>query len=221
MILKLPTDEFISEILEKYSKEEGDELNEKLLQLFKVFNDDSNKYNVLIKVAALNKIYSTAITNINPVVDQIIKISKERRNLKELNDFVKFVDEISIVNWKNKEKNIDFTRNNLSFASKYVHFLSEFKTPIYDSYIWILINGYLGIKNGGKFSFSPPKNFEAFYLRFKEFKTEFKLEKYLNYSIDKFLWQYGKQNIQDIMKDTSLNLDQAKSELKNRIKKYN
>ena len=61
MKLKNPTEEFIDEILKLYSVEEGDELNENLLKLFKTFNDDKNKFNVLIKVASLNKIYSTAI----------------------------------------------------------------------------------------------------------------------------------------------------------------
>ena len=40
MKLKKPTEEFIAEILKLYSVEEGDELNENLLKLFKTFNDD-------------------------------------------------------------------------------------------------------------------------------------------------------------------------------------
>jgi hypothetical protein len=54
--LKEPTKKFIDEILKLYSIEEGVELNENLLKLFKTFNDDKNKFNVLIKVASLNKI---------------------------------------------------------------------------------------------------------------------------------------------------------------------
>ena len=44
MTLKKPTEEFIAEILKLYSVEEGDELNDNLLKLFKTFNDDKNKF---------------------------------------------------------------------------------------------------------------------------------------------------------------------------------
>ena len=75
MKLKKPSKEFIEENLKLFSHKKGDELNENLLKLFETFNDDKNKFHVIIKVAALNKIYSTAITNINPVVEKIVKTS--------------------------------------------------------------------------------------------------------------------------------------------------
>ena len=217
MKLQRPTQKFIAEILELYSVEEGDELNENLLKLFKTFNNDNDKFNVLIKVASLNKIYSTAIVNINPVVEQIIKVSSSYLYPKTITDYVSFVDDISRVNWTNN-KGQSFERNNLSFASKYVHFLSDFETPIYDSYIWIIIKGYLGQKNGEKISFENPSNFKEFYAIFKKFKIDLGLENYSNYNIDKFLWQYGKKLIRDIENEMSIDLEQAKSELKKRIK---
>ena len=112
MKLKKPTEEFITEILKLYSAEEGDELNENLLKLFKTFDDDKNKFNVLIKVASLNKIYSTAIVNINPVVKQIIKVSNSESNPKTITEYIAFVDKISKINWTN-DKGKCFERNNL------------------------------------------------------------------------------------------------------------
>ena len=216
MKLKKPTEEFIAEILELYSEE--NELNENLLKLFKTFDDNKNKYNVLIKVASLNKIYSTAIVNINPVVGQIIKISSSAKSKpKTLAEYIELVDKISKINWTNS-KGKKFERNNLSFSSKYVHFLSDYKTPIYDSYIWIIIKGYLGQKNNENISFENPTNFEEFYIIFEKFKTDLGLEHYSNYDIDKFLWQYGKNLINDIETEMSIDLEQAKSELKKRIK---
>lgn len=217
MKLRKPTKEFIAEILDLYSAEEGDELNENLLKLFKTFNNDKNKFNVLIKVASLNKIYSTAIVNINPVVEQIIKISSFESNPKTITEYIEFVDKISKVSWTN-DKGKNFGRNNLSFSSKYVHFLSNFKTPIYDSYIWIIIKGYLGQENNEKISFENPSNFREFYTIFEKFKIDLDLENYSNYNIDKFLWQYGKKLIQKIEEEMSIDTDQAKSELKKRIK---
>lgn len=217
MKLHKPTKEFVLKILQLYSKEEGDELNDNLLKLFQTFENDKDKFNVLIKVAALNKIYSTAITNINPVVGQIINVSSSYQSLKTINEYVNFVDKIAVVKWTNN-KGKSFERNNLSFASKYVHFLSGFETPIYDSYIWIIIKGYLGQKNNKKVSFKTPKNYKEFYAIFEMFKREFCLENYSNYKIDKFLWQYGKMQTQDIENKMSINLHKAKSELKKRIK---
>lgn len=220
MKLEKPTNEFIAKILKLYSIKDGNELDQNLLKLFETFNDDKNKFNVLIKVASLNKIYSTAIVNINPVVNQIIKISNIDSKPKKLTEYIAFVDKISKVNWTN-EKGKSFERNNLSFSSKYVHFLSDFETPIYDSYIWIILNGYLGQKNNEKISFENPRNFKEFYATFEKFKIDLGLENYSNYDIDKFLWQYGKNLIQEIESEMSIDLEQAKSELKKRIKASN
>jgi len=217
MQLQKPTKEFITKILAQYSREEGNELNENLLKLFRTFDNDNDKYNVLIKVAAVNKIYSTAITNINPVVEKIINVNSEKIKLNEINDYVKFVDKISKIEWTNNKGN-DFKRNNLSFASKYVHFLSEYKTPIYDSYIWIIIKGYLGQKNKTKITFKKPENFNEFYITFDKFKRELSLENYSNYELDKFLWQYGKTLIMNIENELNIDLNKAKSELRKRIK---
>lgn len=216
MKLNKITNDFINEILKDYSLIEGDELNQKLLKLFKEFPDDTNKFDVLIKVASLNKIYSTAITNINPVVEKINKTAFNN-NIHSTDDFVNFVDKISFVKWQN-EKGNEYERNNLSFASKYVHFLSNFETPIYDSYIWIVIKGYLGQINDEKISFATPKNYAEFYSTFNKFKKAFNLEEHSNYDIDKFLWTYGRNLIKDIEKEMNVNLDMAKTELKKRIK---
>lgn len=218
MKLQKPTKEFISDILNLYSTEQnGNELNKNLLKLFKTFEDDNNKYNVLIKVAALNKIYSTAITNINPVVEQIIEVNKRCSNLNKLEDYIYFIDEIAKIKWTNK-KGESFERNNLSFASKYVHFVSEFQTPIYDSYIWIIIKGYLGQKIENEVTFKNPENFKEFYFTFDKFKKEFNLESYSNYELDKFLWQYGKSLISSLETELKISLEQSKSELKKRLK---
>lgn len=216
MKLNKITDEFIEEILKEYSIVEDDELNQKLLKLFQEFNDDTNKFDVLIKVASLNKIYSTAITNINPMVEKINKTA-ENHKLKTIDDYVDSVDKISVVKWKN-DKGEEYERNNLSFASKYVHFLSDYETPIYDSYIWIVIKGYLGQNNHEKLSFTVTKSYVEFHSTFREFKKVFNLENHSNYKIDKFLWIYGQKMIMAIAREMKINLDSAKSELRKRIK---
>jgi len=217
MTLKEPTDAFIQKTLRDYERIEGDELNNKLQKLFNDFNDENNKFDVLIKVAALNKIYSTAITNIIPIVEQINKVANLNGNLDSVDCFINLVDKISKTEWTN-DRNKCYKRNNLSFASKYVHFLSDKEIPIYDSYIWIVIKGYLGQKDQEKTSFAPPKNYQEFYLTFCRFKSIFGLESYSNYKVDKFLWTYGRNLITKIEVDLKLDLERAKSVLKKRLK---
>lgn len=214
--LQKPTSEFINKIDDIYINEEGNEINRKLSKLFESFPDNSNKQDVTIKVAALNSIYSTAITNIKPVVNHIVKTIPKNTTNYSLNDYISEVDKIATIQWENPNNGKSFIRHNLSFASKFIHFLSNKQTPIYDSYIWILMIGYF-FQKGKKYSFSSPKNYLEFYSKFEEFKNIYSLNHLSNYAIDKFLWQYGKTTLFDIIKAENVNLNKAKSILKKRI----
>lgn len=132
---------------------------------------------------------------------------------------MKFTDEIANIEWTNDSKKKTFKRNNISFASKYVHFKNNRKPPIYDSYIWILIKAYLAKIKGISPRFTEPKSYAEFYQAFIEFKNEYDLNSLTNYDIDKSLWTYSKLEIQKILEeDRSKSLEQAKAELKRRIK---
>lgn len=190
VILEFPEENFIKDILKEFDDNGNNDLNIKLLELFEIFNDFSNCNEVKIKVAALNKIYSTGILNIDPVIEKILsEIHFETKNFKEY-EFVELVDKIAKISWIDK-KGKNQNRKNLSFSSKYIHFLSGFKTPILDSYILELIKEYQKT-NGKKISFSNSKGYLEFYQIFEEFKKDFNLQRYSNYEIDKFLWQYAK-----------------------------
>ena len=213
LILKEITDDFIGKMLERHEFYDGVKMDKSLAKLFLHLNDESNLHEVKIKVAALNKLYSTAIQNINPVAEKIQEQWKENNVFNNEQSYVDFIDKISNVIYGNKP------RNNLSFASKYVHFLSNFQTPIYDSYIWIVMIGYL--KQSGsvqEYSFITPNNYADFYKVFNDFKTIYNLQGRENYEIDKFLWQYGKLLIDEIQaQNNNLSLEQAKSVLKKQL----
>jgi len=214
------TEKRFQQVLEIHNSDGGNSINDSLLKLFECMNDDFNRYEVNIRVAALNQIYSTAILHISPVVDKIIEIVPKNHNTFNEIHYVKLVDKISSVRWKNTTTGKEYFRCNLSFSSKYIHFLSNLKIPIYDSYIWIIMIGYLKQTNKGKYSFSTPKNYEEFYNIFLEFKTTFNLEDYSNYNIDKYLWQYGKNMINEIIEREKIPLSKAKSILKHEISDY-
>lgn len=119
------------------------------------------------------------------------KINSDTDGIEEC-EFIKLVCDIAKVEWKDKTGKLQ-SRTNLSFASKYIHFISKRKTPIYDSYIWIIMIGYLRQHANKNYSFSEPICYDNFYKKFVEFKEFFPLLKDVtNYKIDKFLWQMGK-----------------------------
>jgi len=218
--MKLMTinDENFKNMLGENDKGGGNEINKSLSDLFS-YMSNPDEYQVSIKVAALNQLYSTAIRYIKPVVEKIVDEEQKGINDYTLEDYVHLVDKIATVEWKNEITDKHYKRCNLSFASKYVHFLSKYETPIYDSYIWIVMIGYLNQSGKYKYAFKPPCDYGAFFDTFKQFKNEYAfLRNQSNYNIDKFLWQYGKNLVQDIARDEKLTLGKAKTELTKRIK---
>lgn len=220
MLLIEPNSSNIQAMLKQHDEDGGNNINDSLTKLFNSLNDEANKYEVSIKVAALNQIYSTAIQYITPVVTQICKNIDNKHKSLSIDQYSELVDKIAKVTWVSPTTAKTHTRCNISFSSKYIHFLSECQLPIYDSYIWIVIIGYLNQKNKTKLSFSPPNSYQEFYLRFIEFKKEFGLTERTNYDIDKYLWQYGKNLINEIIKSDGVNIDKAKSILKERITRH-
>mgnify|MGYP000202667323 CR=1 FL=1 len=77
--------------------------------------------------------------------------------------------------------------------------------------------GYLKQIGHKNLRFSPPNSYRSFFGVFQEFQSTFNLDRYSNYDIDKYLWQYGKNLINDIATSNDVNLDKAKSILKKRI----
>ena len=69
-------------------------------------------------------------------------------------------------------------------------------------------------------SFANPKTYKEFYETFMLFKSEFKLNEFSNYDLDKFLWQFGRESIGFIESELNMNLGKAKAELRRRIKNY-
>ncbi|MBL4760162.1 MAG: extracellular solute-binding protein [Mariprofundaceae bacterium] len=208
----------------------GNKVNESLLKLFKCLSDQSSVYEVSIKVAALNQLYSTAIQFIEPVVEKIVEEYPVSCDLT-VDEWVKLVDNTRKVEWVSKRTDKPHKRNNLSFSSKYVHFLSKYEVPIYDSYVWLVMVGYLNQKGLSEYSFTKtPKTYAEFYDVFKIFKEKFQLERVIanslgeeknlpdNYYIDKYLWQYGKELVDSTMANEDVSLDTAKRRLAKSMK---
>ena len=220
MLLIEPNSTNIEIMLKQHGFDGGNSINESLTKLFNSLNDETNKYEVSIKVAALNQIYSTAIQYITPVVSKICEEIDNNHKTLSIVQYSELVDKIATVTWVSPTTAKKHTRCNMSFSSKYIHFLGGRQLPIYDSYIWIVMIGYLNQKNKIKLSFTPPNNYLVFYSIFLDFKKEYCLTSRSNYDLDKYLWQYGKNLINDIISNEKVTLEKAKSILKKRITKY-
>ena len=212
------TEEQVEKVSNDYRKSGGYTIDEKLDRLFESFPSNKDCDEVKIKVAALNTIYATSINYIQPVVDKLVdSIPMDTTNFN-YSDFTALVDEIATATWVSPTTGKTHERCNLSFASKYVHFLSKHEIPIYDSYIWIVMRGYMGQLSKSKFSYSAPNSYADFHKLFCEFKTEFSLSQYSNYNIDKYLWQHGKNLINQMMTEFRIPLPDAKRRLQSEMK---
>lgn len=218
-MLERITPVLIDEMNKRHTIEGGTAINEKIDLLFSTFPDNTCPNDVQIKVAALNTIYNTSIQYILPVVS---KINAEFKALDKCSKEIKvspidMVDRIATAKWESEQSGKIVVRTNLSFASKYMHFESKRDVPIYDSYIWIVMNGYLHAA-GDQVTFGAPYNYADFHARFQRFRQRFNVEEYSNYQIDKFLWQYGKATISGYRKE-GLSMEKAKARLQTELLK--
>jgi len=213
MKLQPLTEENIDNILSHHHNQFGNDMNYSLDKMFQSMNN-SDYFDVAVKVSALNQLYSTAIQYIEPVVAKIVEVIDDDIMDCTEDEAIALVDKIATVTWTSPSSGKEHTRCNLSFASKYIHFLTNKYTMIYDSYVWIVMNGYL-CQAGEEYTFNNPKDFKSFMKTFNHFKETFGLTM-SNYKIDKYLWQYGKELLLDIIEEE--NLTKAKSTLKKMIK---
>lgn len=205
---------FVDELCARHETDGNNAINENISKVFACFPDNLCENDVKIKVAVVNTLYNTGIRYIDPVAKNITTVfSRLRSGDLIISDSIELVDLVAKTNWENNGSGASHTRNNLSFASKFMHFHSERAIPIYDSYVWILMTGYLR-RAGVRALIGNPVRYSDFHDRFVIFRKKFNLAEYSVYEIDKFLWQYGKQLITDIRAELKVDIKKAKIELR-------
>lgn len=218
-----PTKDVIKIYMKKHKTSGGLHINIKLRRLFKLFPSHTNRHEVKIKVAAINTIYNTSIRYVDPVVEKIVKEMKNINpsDIKGEEDWSAIVDKISTADWISYRsssddgtgsKGVRLSRNNISFASKYVQFASDMKSPIYDRYVWAMIAGYLQTKGFARLP-KKPKNYAFFYQNLKNFRDRFELKDVCNYKLDKFLWHYADEIMGNIEQKESVDRSASKEKL--------
>lgn len=186
--IALPSVPTVEKYLSKWNNSDKYRQQESALNrlFFELAPKNDNIENVLIKVSALNSLYSTNIFSVYPVALHILSIDVDRR-LR--NHDLSLVSELSHVVFPNgKAKTL------YSFATKYCSHHKPDVYPIYDDYINKILRYYRDVDGFSKFTNEMLLDYLSFNAILQDFQRFYKLEKYTVKEIDQYLWQSGKEN---------------------------
>ena len=163
-----------------------------LTHLFKVTypeNDDLNE--IIIKVSALNTLYSTQLhKNLLPVVNHLKKLSIDER--LQAGDITLIEDIIQTPLGNGKVYRC------YSFATKYCSFHQPDVYPIYDSYVdKVLVHLQDRDKFAGNMAMDN-KNYVSYHKAIEAFQKYYELGEYSLKQIDKYLWHLGSNLVKEV-----------------------
>jgi hypothetical protein len=184
--LQRPTPELVNHYVSQFEEDRyTSAADEALSLLYAAYPENACLAEVLLKVAALNSLYSTNIYAITAVAQRIVDLQIDAR-LREPD--LSLVEEIALVEVGGKK------RRNYSFATKYCSWHEPEMYPIYDWYSERLLWAY---QEKWRFSEGRRKEWQNSYPSYAcahaAFRRHFGLEEYSAKQVDKFLWRYAKE----------------------------
>jgi len=151
--------------------------------LFKIYPLNSNLEEVLIKVSALNSLYST---NIFAIVDAAKHIQSTGVDGAISAGFPTAIELVASMEIGGKQ------RRNYSFATKYCSRHNPNSYPVYDSYVDSLLWAHRRQDEFSDFKRDDLRNYEKFKTIVQTFTRHYDLEGCSFKELDKFLWLYGR-----------------------------
>jgi hypothetical protein len=182
--LQKPTVELVNRYIQKFAEGVGI-FDKALTVLFRTFPENAQLEHVLLKVTALNSLYYTNIWAVTPVAENILRHNIDEKLAQEDPELV---NQIAVIKVKGK------TRRNYSFASKYCSWHMPEAYPIFDSFVNAVIWKYQQVDRFSNFRRYDLHDYPTYKRILEEFKTSYGLGQYSFKDLDKFLWQYGKEN---------------------------
>ena len=184
-----PSVEIVQHYIEKFNNDQELTVVEDVLsELFRKYPNNQSLRDILIKATTLNSLYNT---NIYAIVTKAKHILNKNIDAKLQDGSPGLVDEIAHIEIGGK------IRNNYSFTSKYCHWHQPEMYPIYDSYVDNLLWRY---RKQDKFTIFTQAELRQ-YPRYKQiieiFKRHYGLSQFNAKELDKFLWGYGKELIEN------------------------
>ena len=183
----IPSEESVRKYLEIWETLERYTLAEGALSLLfhKLCPDNTDIESVLLKVSALNDIYSTNIYDTYSVGKHILSLNiDDRLSNKDLS----LVNEIAKVNMNGK------VRNFYSFASKYCSHHEPDAFPIYDSFVDKMLRHYRKTDKFEKFRNDELKSYPRFIEIIGGLRKYYRVDEFSLRELDIFLWLAGKDS---------------------------
>jgi hypothetical protein len=184
--IQKPAPEVITEYLEKWTTLEHYIAQESAItKLFsQICPHNSDMDDVLIKVAALDKFYSTNIFAPYAVARQILRLDIDKRLSQGDETLVSDIASVKIG---------EAERNFYSFATKYCHHHNPEAFPIYDSYVDKTIRYFARVDRFALLSNGELRDYHVFKNILNSFRDYYSLTAFSLRDIDLYLWQLGKE----------------------------
>ena len=182
---KRPTAYFVERYIEQFEQSpQYSSADKALSKLFAAFPLNQHLDDVLLKVSALNSLYSTSIYGIYQVAQHICELQIDtqlERNSPEV------VNNISHVNIGGKPRHI------YSFATKYCSWHKPDAYPMYDGFVEQLIVSYQRLDGFARFNRNELRDYPRYREIVERFRTYYDLAQFNFKQLDKFLWMYGRE----------------------------
>lgn len=187
--LQVPTNKLIDEFIDKFNNEERYLVaDQAIINLFKKFPENKKIEDILLKICAINDLYSTNIFGTFILAKHILKLNID--DALAISDPT-IVNKIAIGHGISKPKGLG-DRNFYSFATKYCNWHKKNEYPIYDSFVEKILIAFRDKDNFSTFKNIELKDFKRFKQIIEDFKKHYNLTQHNLKEIDKFLWIYGK-----------------------------
>jgi hypothetical protein len=184
-----PSVEIVQSYISKFNNDQELTVVEDVLaELFGKYPDNQIFRDILIKATTLNSLYNT---NIYAIVKMAKHILNKNIDAKLQDGSPELVGEIAHIEIDGK------IRNNYSFASKYCHWQQPEKYPIYDSYVDNLLWRYRKQDKFIAFTQAELRQYPRYKQIIEDFKNHYGISQFKFRDLDKFLWGYGKEIIEN------------------------
>lgn len=183
MDLPSPTHELVRQYAEQFDKSEK-VVESALRRLVDFLPANTQVEDILLKVVAINALYSTQIYSPRPVAEHILKARID--DMLSRGD-TEAVERIRVVQFGDK------TRNNYSFASKYCAWHNPDSYPIYDGFVDQTLWGYRKRDGFARFQRQNLWRYAEFKQIVVAFREHYALQDVCFRDIDKFLWSVGQK----------------------------
>jgi len=190
--LVLPSAERVLAACKQFD-DENEVVEQALKDLFDRYHENDNHPHVLLKVVALNALYSTQIFVYSEKVPNVLDVARHIHGHASVLDSAlrtglpEIVDTIAMVAVSEKKD-----RNYFSFASKYCSWHNPKAYPIWDSNVesyLACLQRQTGFAND--FNMNAHWKYPAFHAVMHRFRDCYDLGSISFKDIDKFLWLYG------------------------------